>query len=173
MMTKQNTQLPKKNDKQKSRRKKEELKLVTSDGREFYATNSELLKELKLWRASCPENPKERVISEKLALIMMSIAKHITNHSFFRNYPKEMKEDLVGQALYKMVSGIHHYKFKYTNPFAYLSQICFNSGKAICANHYKQLNIKKKYYQEKVHQMEDDDCLSPNSVMLHYFDNIY
>jgi hypothetical protein len=156
----------------KARRKKEELKLVTSDGREFYATNSELLKELKLWRASSPD-PNERIISEKLALIMMSIAKHITNHSFFRNYPKEMKEDLVGQALYKMVSGIHHYKFKYTNPFAYFSQICFNSGKAICANHYKQLNIKKKYYKDKVHEMEDEDCLSPNSVMLHYFDNIY
>lgn len=99
----------------------------------YYVTNAELLEELVKWRDSNKEeeqkvlaaggkiNYTERVISEKLGFMFMELAKKITNHSSFRNYPIEIKQDMCSYAYEKMITGLPNYNFNYTNAFAYLS----------------------------------------------------
>ena len=64
----------------------------------YYVTNGELMEELLKWRDSNKEEEKRRLdkgleidytdrkISDKLARMMMEVARKISNHSFFRNY---------------------------------------------------------------------------------------
>lgn len=59
----------------------------------------------------------------------MELARKISNHSFFRNYPLELKQDMMGHSYEKLVSGLKNYNFKYTNAFAYFSQAIFNAFK--------------------------------------------
>lgn len=84
-----------------------------------------------------------RVMSEKFGTMIMMIAQRLSNHSYFRNYSTEIKEDCQSYAYEKIIKGLFNYKFKYTNAFAYLTQSCFNSFKSILAQHYKQVNIKR------------------------------
>lgn len=59
----------------------------------FYCTNKELLAELIKWRDSA-KNVEDRVISEELGRMFMALTAKILNRSEFRNYPRELKEDL-------------------------------------------------------------------------------
>jgi len=59
--------------------------------------------------------------------MFMEISRKISNHSFFRNYTLETKQDLISYALEKMIGGMKNYNFKYTNAFAYFSQAAFNA----------------------------------------------
>jgi hypothetical protein len=78
-----------------------------------------------------------RVMSEKFGQMIMMIAQRLSNHSYFRNYTMELKEDCQSYSYEKIIKGLFNYNFKYTNAFAYLTQSCFNSFKSILSKHYK------------------------------------
>jgi hypothetical protein len=50
-----------------------------------------LLEELIKWRDSAEKVEDRDRPSEKLGFMFMELARKITNHSFFRNYPLELK----------------------------------------------------------------------------------
>lgn len=89
------------------------------------------------------ENPLERTMSNDFGKMMMLIAQKVSNHSFFRNYPLELKQEMAAYAYEKIIKGLWNFKFKYTNAFAYITQAVFNSYKSILSAHYKQVNIKR------------------------------
>ena len=91
-----------------------------------------------------------RIMSEKFGRMIMMIAQRLSNHSYFRNYPLELKEDCQSYAYEKIIKGLFNYNFKYTNAFAYLTQSCFNSFKSILSKHYKQINIKRDITKKAV-----------------------
>lgn len=108
----------------------------------FYCTNKELQAEMVKWRDS-NKVVEERIISEELGKMFLAICNKILNHSNFRNYDTELKADMRGYALYKLVKGLKNYNFQFNNPFAWCSQACFNAYLTVIGKHYKQLNIKK------------------------------
>lgn len=140
----------------------------------YYVTNGELMEELLKWRDSNKEEEErrldegleidytDRVISDKLARMMMEVARKISNHSFFRNYTQETKEDMQSYAIEKMIGGLKNYNFKYTNAFAYLSQACFNAFKTHLSKYYKQMNIKRDLTKKAIIEL---DTFLPNSSM--------
>ena len=59
----------------------------------FYCTNKELQAELIKWRDSA-EKVEDRIPSEELGKMIIAIGNKLLNHSSFKNYPKELKEDM-------------------------------------------------------------------------------
>ncbi len=103
-----------------------------------------------------------RVMSESFGKMIMMIAQKISNHSYFRNYPMELKQDCQSYSYEKIIKGLFNYSFRFTNAFAYLTQACFNSFKSILAKHYKQVNIKRAMTKKA---MIDLDVRVPGSSM--------
>lgn len=95
-----------------------------------------------------------RVMSEKFGRMIMMIAQRLSNHSYFRNYSMELKEDCQSYSYEKIIKGLFNYKFKYTNVFAYLTQSCFNSFKSILSKHYQQINIKRSVTKRAIDTLE-------------------
>ena len=119
---------------------------------------------MEKWRDSFDDpNPEKRgKPSEELGKMLIMIAERISNHSFFRNYTKELKEDMQMYALEKMISGMKNYNFKYKNAFAYFTKACFNAFKTQLSKHYKQVNIKRDCAKRAMMRLESD---MPNSSM--------
>lgn len=65
----------------------------TPNSDRIYCSNKDLIAELIKWRDSA-EKVEDRVISEKLGTMLIKISEKILNHSNFRNYPHELKEDM-------------------------------------------------------------------------------
>ena len=95
-----------------------------------------------------------RVMSEKFGRMIMMIAQRLSNHSYFRNYSTELKEDCQSYSYEKIIKGLFNYKFKYTNACAYLTQSCFNSFKSILSKHYQQINIKRSVTKRAIDTLE-------------------
>lgn len=158
----------------------------------YYVTNADLLAELIKWRDSnkeeeeaeyqkwknLPKNIRDktkfqidynkREISEELGKMFMELARKISNHSFFRNYTLETKQDMMGYAYEKLITGLPNFNFKYTNAFAYLSQVCFNAFKTTLSKHYKQVNIKRALTKKAILEL---DTYIPNSSITKCLNN--
>ena len=78
----------------------------------FYCTNKELYAELVKWRDSA-EKPEDRVMSEELGRMMIAIGTKVLNRSEFRNYTKELKEDMASFGYYKIIRGLKNYDFRF------------------------------------------------------------
>lgn len=105
-------------------------------------------------------NYTERTISEELGKMFMELVRKISNHSNFRNYPLELKQDMMGHAYEKLCGGLKNYNFKYTNAFAYFSQAIFNAFKTMLAQHYRQVNIKRDLTKKAIVEL---NSYVPNS----------
>ncbi len=129
------------NNKQKPKTKH---KRNVQDKSKYYVTNEALLAELRKLQES-PIDPQTgaHVISEELGKMLYSIAKHLTYYWAFKNYPEALKEDMVSHACYKMIKYINSYNFKYKNPFAYFTQICYNAFLGPISQYYKEKNLKR------------------------------
>jgi DNA-directed RNA polymerase specialized sigma subunit len=75
--------------------------------------------------------------------MLLAVGNKILNRSEFRNYPKELKEDMLSMGLYKLIRGLKNYNFAFNNPFSYCTQTFWNAYLTIITKHYRQLNIKK------------------------------
>lgn len=141
----------------------------------FYCTNKELQAELIKWRDSA-EKVEDRIISEELGRMIMAIGNKLLNHSSFRNYPKEMKEDMLGQYFLKLIKGLKNYNFKFNNPFAFFTTAAFNSFLIIINKHYKQQNIKTDLMAKLVTELETFQGISSESGLAKciksYIDNV-
>lgn len=92
----------------------------------FYCTNKDLTAELLKWRDSA-EKPEDRVMSEELGKMVLMIGQKMLNRSEFRNYPKELKEDMLGTYCMKLIKGLKNYNFKFSNPFAFFTTAAWNA----------------------------------------------
>jgi len=112
-----------------------------------YCTNDELMVELIGYH-------KNGVITDELGIMFMKIANRLTGHSYFRYYDQYTKDELVGSAIVRLISQIDMFDINRPkpNPFAYFTQVAWNSFVRECTGHYRQKNIKRKiainYYTE-------------------------
>lgn len=130
----------------------------------FYCTNKELQEELIKWRDSA-EKPEDRILSEELGKMLLAVGNKILNRSEFRNYPKELKEDMLSMGLYKLIKGLKNYNFAFNNPFSYCTQTFWNAYLTIITKHYRQLNIKKDLMAKLSQELETYTGISPTSSL--------
>ena len=131
-----------------------------------YCKNADLLREVLKYRET-------GVISEQLGEYLRNIAWHLTGHSNFRQYPFSLKEDFVSAALVKMVKGIAKFNpDKSNNPFAYFTQICWNSFIYSCKEYYKQINIKKSVLENYLITAQTMEKIDPNSLVEMFINNL-
>lgn len=130
----------------------------------FYCTNKDLQAELIKWRDSA-EKPEDRIISEELGKMMIMIADKLLNHSSFRNYPLEVKQDLRSLGLLKLIRGLKNYNFKFNNAFAYFTQALWNSYITGLTKHYKQINIKREMMKKLFEEIETYSGIDPRSSL--------
>lgn len=97
-----------------------------------------------------------RVMSDAFGMMIMQIAQKISNHSYFRNYSLELKQDCQSYSYEKIIKGLFNYSFRFSNVFAYLSQACFNSFKSILSKHYKQVNIKRSMVKKAIVNLQSE-----------------
>lgn len=120
----------------------------------FYCTNKELYAELVRWRDSA-EKPEDRTISEELGRMMIAIGTKVLNRSEFRNYPKELKEDMASFGYFKIIRGLKNYDFRFQNSaFCFFTTAFFNAYLTILKKHYKHINIKKDLMEKLLSEME-------------------
>ena len=152
---KEEKQMAEEERKLKLQEERAEIYKERNDPTKFYVTNKGLMEELLKWKNSA-KKVEDRVLSERLGLMFMEIARKITNHSFFRNYSQWEKEDMQIYAHEKLISGLKNYNFKFKNPFAYFSQACFNAFKTTLSKKYKQENIKRSLKKMAVSKLEEE-----------------
>jgi hypothetical protein len=136
----------------------------------FYCTNRDLQNELIKWYESA-EKTEDRVISENLGKMLMLIGNKLLNHSSFRNYSKELKEDMLSYFLFKIIKGLKNYNFKFNNPFAFITMAAWNSYLSVITKHYKQMNIKKSLMKKMISELETYSGISPNTSLNKYIKN--
>lgn len=155
----------------------------------FYCTNKELVAELVKWRdsnkaqedkqyakwckthttaASRRADPFSvdytcRKISDELANMLLAIGNKLLNHSNFRNYTKELKDDMLMFGIEKIIKGLKNYNFQFNNAFAYCTQSFWNAYLTIIAKHYKQQNIRKDLMLKLSQDLETYTGISPTS----------
>ena len=101
--------------------------------------------ELIKWRDSNLEEEKhvleaggeidytKRIISDELGKMFMAIGNRFLNHSNFRNYTKELKEDMLSYFYLKIIKGLKNYNFEFNNPFAFVTMAARNAFLTIIA----------------------------------------
>lgn len=146
---------------QKQRQKEKEGKEPTNKDR-FYCTNKQLIEELEKWRDSA-KDPKERIISDELGKMMYAIGEKMLNRSEFRNYSKELKEDMLGAFILKLIKGLKNYNFKFNNPFAFFTTAAWNAFLTVIGKHYKQQNIKKDLMSRLAQELQTYTGINYNS----------
>jgi hypothetical protein len=75
--------------------------------------------------------------------MIIAVGEKMLNRSEFRNYSKELKEDMLGMFELKLIKGLKNYNFKFNNPFAFFTTAAWNAFLTVISKHYKQQNIKK------------------------------
>ena len=159
---KQEIKLKRQKERQAKRLAAGELEPKNKD--RFYCTNKDLQEELLKWRDSA-ENPEDRIISERLGSMIIMIADKLLNHSSFRNYPLEVKQDLRGIGILKIIRGLKNYNFKFNNAFAYFTQALWNSYITGLSKHYKQINIKREMMKKLFLEIETYSGIDPRSSL--------
>lgn len=146
------------------RQKEREQNKAPQDPNKFYCTNKALMEELIKWRDS-NEVPEERIISENLGKMILHIATKLTNHSKFRNYNYDLKQEMISYACFKCVQGLKNYNFAFNNCFAYITQACWNAFVNILAKHYKQINLKKEIMKSQLAQLECEGNINSSKLI--------
>lgn len=157
----------------------------------FYCTNKELQAELIKWRDSNKDEEErlynewkkthrtqkqkdadpfkikyeDRKISEELGKIFIAISQKLLNHSNFRNYSKELKEDMQSFFYLKIIKGLKNYNFEFNNPFSFVTMAAINAYLTVIGQHYKHINTKKKLMQKLAAELNSFNGISPNTSL--------
>ena len=119
-------------DKPKKQRKKIVIKRRLSQRRptaerSIYLDKDEFAAEIEKWRDSA-EKVEDRVMHDKLALMILSIPQHLLHSKCFSGYDHHLKEDMVMNAYIKIVKNLKNFKpeigssaFKYFSRCAYFA----------------------------------------------------
>ena len=83
--------------------------------------------------------------SEKLGLMFITLTSHILMSPSFNRYPKELKEDLQGHAIVKLMRSLKTVKLYLTaqNIFNFATRTVYTAFLSEIGRHYKQEGIKR------------------------------
>ena len=109
--------------------------------RNIYLDKEEFAAEIAKWRESA-ENVEDRVMHDKLALMILSIPQHMLHSKCFRGYDHHMKEDMVMSAYIKIVKNLKNYDPKFgASAFKYFSRCCYFAFCETIMCYYRHKNM--------------------------------
>ena len=73
-----------------------------------YLNNDEFADELQKWIESA-ENIEDRIITDKLALMIQSIPQNMIRKYQFSGYDQEFKDEMVSEAVLKCIKNLKNY----------------------------------------------------------------
>jgi len=80
-----------------------------------------------------------------VCLYFRLIAQHLIGDSRYRNYSKDLHEDMVSAALEKCVKNIKNYNAEYADRcFNYYTRCCEHAIWTVLKKHYRQMNIRRE-----------------------------
>ena len=84
-------------------------------------------------------------ISDRLGQIFYEIAENMTKHPRFNRYDIELKKDMIGNAVLKMIRNLHNFSYEKRNQsFSYCSCIAWTSFMDTLKKHYKYINRQRE-----------------------------
>lgn len=144
-----------------------------------YIDPQELWTELHNW-----QQDQSKQMSDKLGLMFIELCDHILRHRHFVGYKSEVKEDMKGFALQKLVRAAALVKIgdELNNEtkkrmFNYLSCTVFNAYYTVLTKHYKQLNLQRDLLAQAIDDMRDlnpilaDEIYQHNKDFIEYMQN--
>ena len=120
----------------------------------IYLSNKDMLEAIKEWR----ESPKYPQVTNRLGEMFLLLAKRITNHYFWRGYDRELKEDMVSEAVIHCIKYAHNFNPELSNnPFAYFSRFVFNAFKQVINKYYDEKSNSVEYYLMETDNIDYSD----------------
>ena len=88
--------------------------------------------------------------TEKLGTMFLTITEHILRSPNFNRYPKEVKEDLSGHAIEKLMKSLRTVKLEFTPQqiFNFATRTIYTAFLSELSRHYKFENLKRKVTKE-------------------------
>ena len=112
-----------------------------SAGRNIYLDKEEFAAEIAKWRDSA-EKVEDRVVHDKLALMILSIPNHMLHSKCFCGYDHHLKEDMVMNAYLKIVKNLKNFKPEIgASAFKYFSRCCYFAFCETIMKFYKHKNM--------------------------------
>lgn len=145
--------------------KRKEEKGQPANKERFYVTNAKLLEQLEIWKNTKPDKDGIKPIPEEFGKMVQMIAERLTNHSNFKNYTREMKQDMVSYAKYKCLQGISNYNFKYKNAFAYFTTACYNAFVSEISKYYKKKNFERDLAKRAFQKLETTADINSSKIL--------
>ena len=112
-----------------------------------YINNKYILEKLSDYK-------KDGVITNELGEVFMVIAKNLSNKNNFSGYT--WKDEMISEAVLTCVKYIKNFNpEKSQNPFAYITQICYNSFRNYIKKQKRHGDIKQTLFDKKIFVEED------------------
>lgn len=92
----------------------------------YQVSDSQIVFEDKIYTSESLAKVYDRVNNE-VGKLYVKVAEGMMKRPNFINYPPDQKTEMISDALYFMTRAGERYDVNYPNPFAYFSQITFNS----------------------------------------------
>ena len=109
--------------------------------RSIYLDKAEFAAEIAKWRESA-EKVEDRVVHDRLALMIMSIPQHMIHSKCFCGYDHHLKEDMVMSAYVKIVKNLKNFNPAFgASAFKYFSRCCYFAFCETIMTYYKHKNM--------------------------------
>lgn len=135
--------------------------------RNIYLDKAEFAAEIAKWRDSA-EKVEDRVMHDKLALMILSIPQHLLHSKCFRGYDHHLKEDMVMSAYVKIVKNLKNFNPEFgASAFKYFSRCCYFAFCETIMTYYKHKNMLEELTEAAKRSMKslglqqrrlDDTC---------------
>lgn len=103
--------------------------------RRVYLTNDQIYDEWLIYKNT-------GVVTDQLGIYMKAIATHMLGSGSFRGYPQDLKEDMVGEAVLKMMKNLKNLKAEKKQAFFnYLTRCCYCSFITTLSKYYRHKNL--------------------------------
>ena len=112
-----------------------------SADRKIYLDKEEFAAEIAKWRDSA-EKVEDRVVHDKLALMVLSIPQHMLHSKCFCGYDHHLKEDMTMNAYLKIVKNLKNFNPAFgASAFKYFSRCCYFAFCETIMKYYKHKNM--------------------------------
>lgn len=110
-------------------------------GRNNYLDKEEFVVEIVKWIDSA-QKVEDRVMHDKLALMILSIPQHMLRSKCFCGYDCHLKEDMMMNAYVKIVKNLKNFKPEIgSSAFKYFSRCCYFAFCETIMSYYKHKNM--------------------------------
>ena len=138
--------------------------------RNIYLDKHEFAAEIAKWRDSA-EKVEDRVMHDRLALMILSIPQHMLHSKCFCGYDHHLKEDMMMNAYVKIVKNLKNFKPEIgASAFKYFSRCCYFAFCETIMSYYKHKNMIEQLTEAAKRNMKQLGLSPRNLDDTCYFD---